>query len=109
MENSPLIYLNYDISRYIYETYYPREIDKFNKGMLNDQFKYFMNAYPEFYGMGGCPWFIPKFDCERRKKWNDFYLNKNLDRFDFKKMLEFLRKHYTIKRTKDNQIIYYLN
>ena len=108
MDNSPLIHLNYDVSRYLYEEYYPQEKNKIDKKMLNDQFKYFMNAYPEFYDMGSYPWFIPKDCVAKRKEWNDFYLNKNLDRFSYKLMLQFLKKHYTIRK-KDNKIIYNIN
>ena len=80
MENSPLIHLNLDVSRYIYEEYYPQEKNKIDKKMLNDQFKYFMNEYPEFYGMGSTPWFIPKDNVIKRKEWFDFNLNKNLEK-----------------------------
>ena len=39
--NSPLQYLDYDVSRYIYETYFPLKITKEWKNLVNDQFKYF--------------------------------------------------------------------
>jgi len=43
--NSPLQYLDYDVSRYIYETYFPLKITKQWKNLVNDQFKYFKNKY----------------------------------------------------------------
>ena len=43
MKDSPLIHMDLDISRYLYEEYYPQEKNKIDKKYMNDQFKYFMN------------------------------------------------------------------
>ena len=106
MEDSPLVHMDFDVSRYLYEEYYPQAKDKFHKKCLNDQFKYFMDVYPEFYGMGSIPLFLPKGDV-RQKEWNDFYSNK-LDKFSYELMLQFLKKHYIIIRTTSNKIGYRL-
>ena len=37
--NSPLEYLDYDISLYLYETYYPSKSSKYFKKILHSQFK----------------------------------------------------------------------
>ena len=47
--NSPLQYLDYDVSRYIYETFFPYKITKEYKNLVNDQFKYFKNKYLKIY------------------------------------------------------------
>ena len=39
-ENSPLRFLDYDVSQMIYEKYYPSIRSKQWKNMVNDQFKY---------------------------------------------------------------------
>ena len=52
MDTSPLNYSSIiDVSRYLYEKYCPQKIDIFNKKLLIEQFKYFMNfdVYPDFY------------------------------------------------------------
>ena len=101
MDNSPLIYLDYDVSRYIYDTYYPVARAKFNKKLLNDQFKYFMYAYPEFYGVPEICHFLcnPWVDLAPGYVPRNYYsIYKNLDHFSWKIMLKFLKKHYVIKR-----------
>ena len=108
MDESPLVHLNFDLSRYLYEKYYPQEIDKFNKKILNDQFKYFMDidVYPEFYA-DRPNHRLRKSNVDYIAKWNDLKLNR-LDKFEYKIMLQYLNKHYTL-RIKDNVICYNLN
>jgi len=43
--NSPLHYLNYDVSRYLYETYFPSKQAKENKKKLNKEFCKQVNSY----------------------------------------------------------------
>ena len=45
MDNSPLHYLNYDVSIYLYETYFPSEKSKDNKKKLNREFLKEVNSY----------------------------------------------------------------
>ena len=45
MNNSPLHYLNYDVSRYLYETYFPTKKAKDNKKKLNQEFCKQVNSY----------------------------------------------------------------
>ena len=42
---SPLRFLDYDVTRYIYETYYPSKEAKENKKKMNDQFLGMINTY----------------------------------------------------------------
>ena len=44
-ENSPLRFLNYDVSRMIYEIYYPKEKEKQWKNLTIHQFKYHLQNY----------------------------------------------------------------
>jgi len=48
-ENSPLRFLDYDVSQMIYEKYYPSIRSKQWKNMVNDQFKYHLRNYLEDY------------------------------------------------------------
>ena len=92
-DNSPLRFLNIDVSRHIYEKYYPNEENRLDKRMVNDQFNHYIREYPEISGMGGCcPWFICKLDTTRQKEWLDFYngINRN---FNYREMLIFLKEH----------------
>lgn len=43
--NSPLRFLDIDVSRMIYEIYYPSEKNKQWKNIVNDQFKYHRDNY----------------------------------------------------------------
>ena len=43
--NSPLRFLDYDVSRMIYEVYYPNERSKQWKNLTNDQFKFHLRNY----------------------------------------------------------------
>ena len=45
----PLCFLNYDVSRYIYETYFPSKLSKKWKKRLNKQFNYHINEYLKEY------------------------------------------------------------
>jgi len=110
MDESPIVHLTFDVSRYLYEKYYPQEIDKFNKKCLNDQFKYFMDidVYPEFYTskpIPACHRGGERTHADYIAKWNDLKLNR-LDKFEYKFMLQFLKKHYIIIRT-TSDIIYH--
>ena len=44
-ENSPLRFLDYDVSRMIYEVYYPNKRSRQWKSLTNDQFKFHLRNY----------------------------------------------------------------
>ena len=48
-ENSPLRFLNIDVSEYIYETYYPDKKAKENKQRMNEEFLQSVNKYKSIY------------------------------------------------------------
>ena len=48
-ENSPLRFLNIDVSQYIYETYYPDKKAKENKQRMNEEFLQSVNKYNSIY------------------------------------------------------------
>jgi hypothetical protein len=109
MENSPLIYLDPDVSRYLYEKYYPQKKNKIDRIMFDDQFKYFMNfdVYPEFYISRPIPCGYTGGEPTHaiyNAKWKEFRVNK-LDKYSYKLFLKYLKKHYTF-RMKDNIITY---
>ena len=109
MDTSPLNYLDIDVSRYLYENYCPQEIDIFNKKLLIEQFKYFMNfdVYPDFYigapipcgHTGGEPTY-----AIYNHKLKNFKINKH-DTYSYKLFLKYIKEHYIIKM-KDNIITY---
>ena len=45
MDNSPLRYLDYDVTRYLYETYYPTQKTKLNYNKVVEEFKYLREKY----------------------------------------------------------------
>ncbi len=45
MDNSPLRYLDYDVSRYIYETYFPTPTTKLHYNKVVEEFKYLRKKY----------------------------------------------------------------
>ena len=109
MDTSPLNYLDIDSSRYLYENYCPQGIDRFNKKLLIDQFKYFMNfdVYPDFYI--GKP--IPSghtggehTHAIYNHKLKIFKINKH-ETYSYKLFLKYIKEHYII-RMKDNSITY---
>ena len=46
-DNSPLRFLDMDVSRHIYETYYPPEINKQWKQLVMDQLKYHYKIFTD--------------------------------------------------------------
>ena len=110
MDNSPLKYLTYDLSLFIYERYFKKtEESKLNKSMLNEQLMYFTNPhiYPEFYGMTSHQLMFQYFaNPDNKNIWIKFNLNKP-DLVSNSLMLSFLKKHYIIVK-KDKKIIYLL-
>ena len=45
MDDSPLQYLDIDVSRYIYETYFPTPTTKLNYNKVVEEFKYLREKY----------------------------------------------------------------
>ena len=45
MDNSPLVYLDIDVSRYIYETYFPTQTTKLNYNKVVEEFNYLRKQY----------------------------------------------------------------
>ena len=43
--NSPLRYLDYDVTKYLYETYYPTQKTKLNYNKVVEEFKYLREKY----------------------------------------------------------------
>ena len=49
--NSPLRFLDYDVSKYLYENYFPSSKAKDKKNIVNDQYKYYLNDYLQHYNL----------------------------------------------------------
>ena len=49
--NSPLRFLDYDVSQYLYENYFPSSKAKDKKNIVNDQYKYYLNDYLQHYNL----------------------------------------------------------
>ena len=45
MDDSPLQYLDYDVTRYLYETYFPTQETRFNYNSVIQQFKRLIKGY----------------------------------------------------------------
>ena len=45
MNDSPLQYLDYDVTRYLYETYFPTQKTRFNYNSVIQQFKRLIKGY----------------------------------------------------------------
>jgi len=45
MDDSPLQYLDYDVTRYLYETYFPTQKTRFNYNNVIQQFKRLIKGY----------------------------------------------------------------
>ena len=43
--NSPLRYLDYDVTKYLYETYYPTQKTKLNYNKVVEEFKFLREKY----------------------------------------------------------------
>ena len=49
--NSPLRFLDYDVSQYLYENYFPSSKAKDKKKTVNDQYNYYLNNYLQHYNL----------------------------------------------------------
>lgn len=49
--NSPLRFLDYDVSQYLYENYFPSSKAKDKKKKVNDQYNYYLNNYLQHYNL----------------------------------------------------------
>ena len=88
--------LDYDVSRYIYETYFIKDKEQIiSKKIINDQFNYFKNEYLNYYHI------------KEIYNYNNCLIKRrnNLKRLNFNLYLRFKRKHKYIKKKKRNKII----
>ena len=49
--NSPLRFLDYDVSQYLYENYFPSNKSKDKKNIVNKQYNYYLNDYLQHYNL----------------------------------------------------------
>ena len=54
MDDSPLQYLDYDVTRYLYETYFPTQKTRFNYNSVIQQFKRLMSNVEKLYKNKKC-------------------------------------------------------
>ena len=103
MNNSPLQFLDYDVSKYIYETYFKKEKnDILNKQIVNDQFKYFKNIFVKDNNLENIYsnnkiLYYPRINIYKRLSFNKFLLNHR--KYKYKKI--------KIKKNKNKNFISY--